>query len=290
MSIANKLAPLILGPFSDRTYTIIQFLYKLKKFPNLTDPQTFSEKIQWLKLHQRDPLLPRCVDKYLARDYVAEKVSDDILVPLIDVYEDADEVKFDELPESFVLKATHGSGWNIICRSKSDLDFSESRTTMSNWLNRNFFDVGREWAYREIQPRVVCETFLKEADGEPPTDYKFFCFGGEPCFIQADFDRFQGHRRNLYDTDWNLLPCSLEYETDPNPHPAPALLTELLEVARKLSEDFPFVRVDLYANDGKVYFGELTFYPGKGVERFSPESFDREFGALLELPVSTQPD
>jgi len=286
MSLANKLAPLILGPFSDRAYTIIQFLYRLKKIPNLNDPKSFSEKIQWLKLHQRDPLLPRCVDKYLAREYVAEKVSAEILVPLIGVYERADEVPFDELPESFVLKATHGSGWNIICRSKAGLDVAEARATMSAWLNSNFFDVGREWAYREIQPRVVCETFLKEPDGEPPTDYKFFCFNGEPKFIQADFDRFQGHRRNLYDTAWNLLPCSLEYQSDPKPHAAPALLSDLLEVARKLSADFPFVRVDLYANDGQIYFGELTFYPGKGVERFSPQSYDREFGDLLNLPES----
>ena len=284
MSLASKLGPLLLRSLSDEAFTRVQFAYCLRRWPDLANPRSLSEKIQWLKLNHRDPLLPRCVDKYLARKYVAQTVSEDILVPLIGVYESVDEVLFEDLPDAFVLKATHGSGWNLLCRSKAVFDVEQARQAMASWLSSNFHGVGREWAYREIQPRIVCEEFLREDDGEPPTDYKLFCFHGEPEFIQADFDRFQSHRRNLYDTEWNLLPCTLEYPGDPRNHEAPALLGEMLEVARKLSRHFPFVRVDLYATGSQVYFGELTFYPGKGVERFSPVEYDRKFGDLLSLP------
>lgn len=283
MSLANQLAPLLLAPVSDRAFTTVQFLYRYRTWPRLEQPVTLNEKIQWIKLNNRDPLLTRCVDKYEVRDYIAERVDPAVLIPLLGVYERADEVPFDALPDRFVLKATHGSGWNLICTDKQRFDVAAARGKMERWLTSNFYRIGREWAYRDVPPRIVCETFLAGADGNPPPDYKFFCFHGVPRVVQVDYDRFTGHRRNLYTPEWEPIPCAYEYARLENPPPAPEKLPELLALATKLAQDFPLVRVDLYATDTAIYFGELTFYPEKGVGRFSPRSYDAEFGSWLHL-------
>ncbi len=147
----------------------------------------------------------------------------------------------------------------------------------------DFYKVGREWAYKGLTPRILCEEYLADLDGEPPFDYKFFCFHGKPEYLQVDFDRFTNHTRAIYDMQWNKLPCKLEYAFNHEEHPKPACFDEMTSVAAVLSKPFPFVRVDLYESNGKVYFGEMTFYPGKGVEKFDPPEYDLKFGQLLHI-------
>jgi hypothetical protein len=283
MSLANKIAPRLLGLLSDRHYSTIQFLYKQRRIPNLAEPKTFNEKIQWLKLNYRDPLLVQCADKLRVRDYVRSAIPGDILIPLLGVYDSPADIPFEELPERFVIKATHGSGWNILCRAKVTFDAADATRRMDDWMKANFYDVGREWAYKDVPPRIICEAFISLPGGEPPPDYKIFCFHGEPAYIQVDYGRFTNHTRNIYDLNWNQLPFQLEYPNEPNPTPAPQILDELITTAKALALPFPFVRVDMYALEGKLYFGELTFYPEKGVGRFSPRKYDLAFGQHFEI-------
>jgi hypothetical protein len=242
-----------------------------------------NEKLQWLKLNYRDPLLKICADKVSARAFVAEKVGAKHLVPSIAIYDSVDQIDFDALPASFVLKASHGSGWNIICRDKKRLDVAVTRRKLARWHSQNFYEIGREWAYDALTPRILAEEFINGPDGDSPWDYKVFCFHGVARFIQVDYARFSDHTRALYDLHWNQLPCALEYPRRVQPSARPVALPELLRVAETLSIGFPFVRVDLYALGMRVLFGEMTFYPGKGVERFYPTSWDREFGAWLDV-------
>jgi len=283
MSLLNKISPVLLSFLSDKAYSVVQYVYKQRRFPDLKNPRTFNEKIQWLKLNCRDPRLTSLVDKYEVRRYVESKVGAKHLIPLLGVYENPSEIEFHKLPARFVLKATHGSGWNILCRDQAQLDVPAARITMTKWQATNFYRVGREWAYLAVPPRILCEEMITDAHDNPPPDYKFFCFHGKPCFIQVDLDRFSGHRRNMYDSEWQLLPLEFEYPSEPNQVPPPANLSEMLQIAARLSEDFPFVRVDLYSVLGKVYFGELTFYPEKGVGRFRPAAYDRVVGDCLDL-------
>ena len=283
MSLANSIAPRLLPWINDEMFTKIQFLYKQKRWLNLDVPRTFNEKIQWLKLRHRDPRLTRLVDKYAVRDFVRERIGEDYLIPLLGVYEHADDILFKQLPARFAIKATHGSGWNLLCFDKDQYDWELAQRKIAHWLNLNFFQVGREWAYREVPPRIICEELIDDGNGQSPPDYKFFCFHGEPQLIQVDLNRFSGHQRNLYDTQWNLMPVEFEYPVG-NPEPrAPANIGEMMDVAKLLSDGFPFVRVDLYSTQGKIYFGEMTFFPEKGVGRFRPYRFDEEFGRHLDL-------
>jgi hypothetical protein len=205
------------------------------------------------------------------------------LIPLLGTYRRASEIDFDGLPDRFVLKANHGSGWNIVCRDRESLDVRRARARMDRWLRTDFSRIAREWVYAGIEPQLLAEEFLAKPNGEPPFDYKFFCFQGRPTFVQVDYDRFIGHQRALYTTAWEKLPCALEYTLKEEPTAPPSALPRMLEVAAQLSKPFPFVRVDLYELEDRVYFGELTFFPGKGVERFRPREYDAIFGAQLDL-------
>ena len=279
----NCLARALLGGLSDESFCALQFLRYQGRFPNLSAPRTFNEKIQWLKLHFRDPLLKQCADKWTVRDFVRHHAGAGVLIPALGNWNSPDDIDFLTLPDRFVLKASHGSGWNIIVRDKATMDVDAVRRRLRNWLKQDFSRVGREWAYENLPATVVCEQYLAGPDGEPPWDYKFHCFHGKPHFIQVDYDRFVDHSRSLYDADWNKLPFALEYPLHQEPSPPPLALEQMLGLAALLSAPFPYVRVDLYEVDGRPLFGELTFYPGKGVERFRPSSFDVEFGALLAL-------
>jgi hypothetical protein len=283
MISVNAIARRLLAFVPDETFTRLQFRYRLGLRLDLDHPRSFNEKLQWLKLRYRDPLMRQCADKLAVRDYVAEAGGADLLIPLIGAYRRAQEIDFDKLPNRFVLKANHGSGWNVICRDRSSLDLTKVRARLNRWLQTDFSRIAREWVYEGIEPRIICEEYLAAANGEPPSDYKFFCFHGQPRFVQVDYDRFIGHERALYTPTWEKLPCALEYTLKDEPTPPPQTLTRMLEVAAQLSKPFPFVRVDLYDLGDRVYFGELTFFPGKGVERFRPREFDAIFGEQLDL-------
>ena len=286
MQIMEPLVRLLLRLLNDRTLVRLEFIYNHGKFLNLANPKTFNEKIQWIKLYDRNPLMTLYADKYEVRKIVEKKIGPHVLNELYGVFESPDEIDFDSLPESFVLKATHGSGWNIIVKNKSVLKRKKAKKRMKKWLGRSFYTKKREWAYKDILPRIVCEKYMQNEDGSL-NDYKFYCFNGEPLFIQADFNKYSGHGRAFYDSEWQKLDFFLaknrkvrRYEED---FKRPDSLTDMVQIAGALSSDFAFARVDLYEFEGKTVFGEVTFYPKNGGGRFSPEYWDAEFGDLLRL-------
>jgi hypothetical protein len=250
----------------------------------LANPSKYNDKLQWLKLNWYDKRANICVDKYDVRSFVKEKVGEKYLNELYSVYDSVDEIDLDQLPNSFVLKGTHGSGFNIICRNKSDINLKRECKKIARWLKRNYYWQNREWVYKELKPRMISEKFLIDEQGNPPMDYKIFCFHGEPKLIQVDIDRFGGHKQNFYDTEWNFRDVEIWCDNDKSVELSkPENFDEMLEISRKLSESFPHVRVDLYNIDGEIIFGELTFFHLSGIQKFRNESLEDEMGSWLDL-------
>lgn len=257
----------------------LQYRIKLGRKPNLNSPQRFTEKLQWYKMYYRNPVMHQCVDKYLVREYVKDKGLEDILIPLIAYYHSMDEVQWDELPEQFVMKTTHGGGGLnvLVCDDKSNLDFDAVKEKLA-FTNKSVKTntLGREWAYYGLQPGLVVEKLLVNHDNPAAgmNDYKIFCYNGNPMYIVVDVDRYIGHKRNFYDVEWNNLHIGSDCPSSDREIKKPVALERMLNVAAKLSEGFPYVRVDLYNNQGKIYFGELTFYPWSGYVQFEPDDAD----------------
>lgn len=264
--------------FIKRTYK-----KRLCKEVNLENPMTFTEKLNWLKLNYRNNLMEQCADKYSVRKYVSECGFDYLLNPLLGYWDNVNDIDVLELPEKFVLKASHGSGWNIICTDKSKLNMKLYKKIMKCWLKTNIYYSGREWVYSNIQPRIICEKYI-ETNGMDLKDYKIFCFSGKPKYIQVDGDRFTEHKRVYYDTNWNKQNFQYgEYGTEYIAE-KPIKLDEMLSISKKLSAPFPFARVDFYNINNKIIFGEITFFPDAGFAKFTPDEMDLEMGKLLELP------
>lgn len=252
---------------------------------NLKNPVLYSEKMQWIKLYDRRPECPRLADKLLVRDHIREVLGEEFLIPLIAVYNSVEEIDWDTLPDQFVLKCTHGSGSNIICKNKADLDIPLAKKKLKKWMKTNWYWRSREWPYKNLERRIVCEKYITDETGVELKDYKFFCFSGEPKFVQVDFDRYSGHKRNFYDLDWSYMPVSLNHPTDPSKDiPRPQKLDEMIRIAKILSSDYPFVRIDLYSIHDTVYFGEITFFAGGGLVPFYEADFDRQVGDWIKLP------
>ncbi|PWW08475.1 teichuronopeptide biosynthesis TupA-like protein [Paenibacillus cellulosilyticus] len=268
--------------FKDETYIRMQYKKKTGKTLNLEEPQTFNEKIQWLKLNLRNPLMTTCADKFLVRDYVEKKIGKDVLNDLYGVYKSVKDINIAELPDSFVMKVNHGSGQNIFCSNKNDFDFKKAVRELNRYLRYNHYLHGREWAYKNIEAQVIIEEYLNDS-GKSPDDYKFFCFNGRPEFIQMDIDRFGNHTRNIYDLNWELMDFKIEYNNSQEEVPRPSQLNLMIDYAKKLSREFPFVRVDFYNFNNKIYFGEMTFYPGNGVELIYPEQYSTILGEKIRL-------
>lgn len=255
---------------------------------NLKEPRGFNEKIQWLKLHDRNPLYTTLVDKYAVKEYVSETIGEEYVIPLIGgPWENADKIDFDALPDQFVLKCNHDCGGMIICTDKSKLNINAARKMLNKCLKHNYYWNGREWPYKNVEPCVFAEKYMVDNSGYELKDYKVFCFWGVPKVIQVDFDRFVNHRRNLYDTEWNYLGYTTLFPTDPQyVVEKPQCLSKLLECAAKLSAGIPFVRVDFYVVGDNPLFGEMTFYHGGGHEPFFPKEWDFKLGEWLQLPLS----
>lgn len=254
---------------------------------HLKKPVTFNEKLQWLKLHDRRELYQICADKLRVRDYVAQKLGEEYLIPLLGSWERADEIDFDALPEQFVLKCNHNSGLGMcICKDKSKLDRRQVCKELQKGLKQDYYYHQREWSYKDIPRRIVAEAFLSDGTGTL-ADYKIHVFNGEPRFILVCADRFEGSglTEDFYTPQWEHM--DIRRPGIPNakkPQPKPELLEELLECARKLSRELPFVRADFYVCGGKIYFGEMTFYPAGAVTPFDPPHWDETFGSWLQLP------
>lgn len=230
------------------------------------------------------------VDKVKVKEYVAEKIGDKYIIPTIAVWDSADEIDWDVLPSQFVMKCSHDSGGIIICKDKSKLDKKKAISIMSKGLKRRYFKQNREWPYKDVTPRIIVEAYMVDESGYELKDYKFFCFDGVPRLVQIDFDRYTNHKRNVYDTEWNLLDLLIKF---PKGHERvfvkPNNYEEMLYISRKLSEGIPHVRVDLYNVNGRIYFGEMTFFHGSGLEEFTPEEWDERIGSWLKLPLLNHP-
>jgi hypothetical protein len=247
---------------------------------NLDEPKTFNEKIQWLKLFDSTEEKARLADKLACREWAADVIGEEYLIPLISWYNSFDEINFDELPESFVLKTNHASSTNVIVKDKSQLNIKETRMKFNRWLTSNYgFNKGFELHYGMIPPKIVCEKYM----GDNLCDYKFFCFDGNPEFIWVDVGRYINHCRNTYDLSWNELPFVIGNFERVRVE-KPKNLELMAELAKKLSKNFEFVRVDFYEIDGKVYFGEMTFTTASGTEKFYPNEYDLICGEKINLP------
>ena len=256
-----------------------------KKRLNLDNPRTYNEKIQWLKLYDSTPLKTRLADKYLVRDWVKEKIGEEYLVPLLGVYEKSEDIDFDTLPDRFVLKANHGSAWNIIVKEKNELNISQTKNKIDEFLNTNFaYSAGLELQYREIKPLIIAEQYIEDEEGQL-NDYKIECFSDEPKYISIILDRSTSPKRNFYDLNWNLLPFTLVFPNSSNSINPPAKLHEMIFLAKKLCEGFCHVRVDFYCVESKIYFGEMTFTPASGIGKFEPPEWDNIWGDLIKLPI-----
>lgn len=270
---------------------MIKFQYWMKhhRVLNLKNPRRYTEKLQWYKLYYRNDLMPICVDKFRVREYIDSKGLSDILVTLYGAYDKAEDIPFNSLPDKFVLKTSNGSGTNIICRDKSKLSRNKIIEKVNRFLKQSSASAGREWAYAKgDSPKIIIEELLEDPTSSDSSisDYKCLCFNGKPEYIVLDVDRFTNHKRNIYDIDWNDLhvssdcPC-IEKERIID---KPANFDRMIEIAKILCEDFPAVRVDLYNINGRIYFGELTFFPWSGYVQYTPDSFDFEMGKKFFLP------
>lgn len=268
----------------------VQYRMKLGRKLHLKTPERFTEKLQLYKMYYRNPIMHQCVDKYLVRQYVENKGLKDILVPLVAHYSSIDEVQWNKLPSQFAMKTTHGGGGLnvLVCNDKTKIDFDEVKKKLS-FENKPVAanTLGREWAYYGLMPGLVVEELLINHDNPDAgmNDYKIFCYNGKPKYIVVDVDRYIGHKRNFYDEKWKNLHIISDCPDANREVSKPIGFERMMGIASKLSEEFPFVRVDLYNNEGKIYFGELTFYPWSGYVQFHPDEFDLEMGDSFKLPL-----
>lgn len=253
---------------------------------DLDNPKTFNEKIQWLKLYDSTPEKTRLADKYLVREWVKEKIGEEYLIPLLGVWSKFDDIDFDTLPDQFVLKANHGSGWNVIVKDKASLNIEATRIKFNNWMKKNFaFCNGLELHYKDIEPKIIAEQYI-EAGINGVNDYKFLCFNGNIELIWVDVDRFgEKHFRNIYSPDWELLPVTITYPNNVVLDLKPVAHKKMYELASELSQEFVCARVDFYEVNGKLYFGEITFTSESGYSKFSPNEFNFELGSKMKLPI-----
>ncbi len=270
----------MLRKYSD--YEYIKMIYEKMGIPlNLHNPLRYTEKLQWLKLFWRDDLATLCSDKYSVRKYITDKGYDYLLNDLLYVYDSVDEFELSKLPEQFVLKATHGSGWNYIVKDKSDVNWAIAKLTMRSWLRQNLYVIGREWNYRDIKPRIVAEKYLEDDSGAL-RDYKFYCMNGEPKYVHIN-EVIDGVKKRVYLDSSGKTLCFKE-DDGVEAFTYQGFGTKerkMLTIARDLSEPFPFVRVDFYECAERIYFGELTFFDSSGFFRFEPDEWDFYWGGSL---------
>lgn len=285
-------ASLLTGYFKglpERLYLKMLYRCKMGHKLDLNNPTTFTEKIQWLKLYDRKPEYTVMVDKEAVKKFVAERIGDAYIIPTIGVWDHAEDIDWDELPAQFVLKTTHGGGGGgvVICKDKETFDKEKATARLNNSLSKDIYSVFKEWPYKDVRRRIIAEQYLSDLSTTGQVnDYKLFCFNGKVRFLKVDFDRFTKHGANYYDLDWNIMvveetgiPSDFSREI-----PKPEKLREMIRIAETLSKGIPFLRVDLYYVNGKIYFGELTFFPSSGLVPFLPSECDAKIGAMLKLP------
>ncbi|MBO5868922.1 MAG: glycosyl transferase [Oscillospiraceae bacterium] len=282
----------LLDWMADELYLKLLFRAKMDKKLDLKDPKTFNEKLQWLKLHDRKPEYTRMVDKYEAKQYVAERIGEEYIIPTLGVWDSFDEIDFDSLPDQFVLKCTHDSGGLVICRDKSKLDKAAARKKIERSLKTNYYLSGREWPYKNVKPRIIAEVYMEdENEAQGLTDYKFFCFNGEPriIYVSQGLEDHSTASISFYDLDGKEMPF---HRSDFSPIQGkmtlPANFAEMTSTAQVLAQqvDCPFLRVDLYSVKGQMFFSEITFSPCSGMLPFTSVEWEEKLGEWIKLPKS----
>lgn len=276
--------------FSDKLYLKLLFHCKMGYKLNLNEPKSFSEKLQWLKLYNRNPLYTTLVDKYAVKKWVAEKIGEEHIIPTLGVWNNANEIDFDKLPNQFVLKTTNGGGGDVvICRDKSKFDKEKAIIHLNKGLKKSIYKKLREWPYKNVPPRIIAERYMEDENEKGLTDYKFHTFQGKPKVLLVVSDRFgvsHGHFDYFDPDSFEQLDFCAKDGRSPEKSlvKIPMCYDEMLKIVKKLSEGLNYVRVDLYNIKGRIYFSELTFFDGSGFDKFNPEKWDYIFGEWLELP------
>lgn len=271
----------------DDLYLRLEYKLVMRKKLDIENPKSFNEKLQWLKLNDRNPKYTDLVDKYKVRDYISKELGQEYLIPLLGVYSRFEEIDFDMLPDQFVLKPNHTSGDVYICKDKSKINKISLKKMINKWLKKEYYWPHREWPYKNVKPRIICEKLMMDDSGTELKDYKFLCFNGQvKCsFVCLNRNSETGLNVDFYDMDWKPMYFERHYPNSGTVIPKPKNFDKMVKFAEKLSKGLSFVRVDFYETNGKLYFGELTLYPGTGLEEFSPETYDYELGSWIKLPA-----
>ena len=271
--------------FGDEIYVRVEYFIVFGKRLRLKNPQTYSEKLQWLKLHEGDPIYTRMVDKAEAKKYVTEIICEEYIIPTYGVWNHFDEIDFDKLPDQFVLKTTHDSGGVIICKDKKTLDKNAAKVKLEKSLKNDYYYTSKEWPYKNVVPRIIVEKYMEDESGEL-CDYKLFCFDGKMKALFIATDRFTSGEEtkfDFFDENFNHLPFTNGHPNATKPIKKPESFQQMKDLAEKLSQKIPHVRVDFYCTNGKIYFGELTFFHWGGFKSFEPEEWDFKFGEWFKL-------
>ena len=279
-----KLMRLTAVLWSDKMYIQMCYLICLGRWPNLKNPQTFQEKLNWLKLYYRLDNLHKYVDKYEVRSHIENVIGKEYVVPLLGVWQSFDEIDFDSLPNQFVLKCTHDSGSYCICKNKKDFDVNLARKRINKGLKRNYFLTCREWPYKYCKPMIIAEKFLSPSHGEELKDYKFFCFNGKPKIMYVSNDIARNAKTDFFDMDYKHLDMRMKDPNSESIPPKPEQFELMKSLATKLCQRFPHVRVDFYIVDNKVYFGELTFFHNGGFQKIYPSIWNLRLGNWIIMP------
>lgn len=278
--------------FPDSWFLKARYFFEMGRELDLKNPVWFSEKLQWLKLHDRKPEYVKMVDKVKVKDYVATLIGEDYVIPTLATYDSFDEIDFDKLPNQFVLKCNHDSGNVIVCKDKHKLDIVRARKLLTDALTTDFYLLGREWPYKYVKRKIMAETLLTTYD-EPfynrqgMTDFKFSCFNGRVNDVMVCLERESGDTKfYFFDTNWDLLRYNIRGKNAPEGFtiPKPENFEKMVEIAETLSKDIPYLRLDLYNLDGEIYFGEMTFFPSCGFDKNLLEETEKLYGSLIVLP------
>lgn len=276
----------------DKIYLQLRYYLEMRERLNLKNPRKFTEKLQWLKLYNRCPEYTTMVDKYAVKQFVANKIGEDFIIPTLCVWDQVEDIDWDVLPNQFVLKTTHGggSGGVVICKDKRRFDIKKAVQKLQESLDSDIYINYREWPYKDVPKRIIAEKFMMQSDSEvldsDLSDYKFYCFNGEPLYCQVIRDRRTKETIDFYDMQWNHMPfvgLNPSVANGETPVNKPSRIDKMIEICKTLSHDIPFVRIDLYIVNEHIYFGEITFYPASGIGRFKPAEWNDNLGNLINL-------
>lgn len=270
-------------PYNDKKY--LKYVYKEKTGDdlNLDNPKKFTEKLQWLKLFDRNPLYPKLVDKYEVRDYVKKLIGEKYLIPCLGVYDNVNEIDFEQLPNQFVLKTTHDSGTVVICKNKKNFDISKAKKFLSKRLKRKYFYLWREWPYKDVKPRIIAEKYMEDKTYKGINDYKFYCFNGEPKIMFIILERNIKPKMSFYDMNFNKLDMHQTFPDYNKKIEKPKNFEKMIQFCKILGKNFPHVRIDFYECNDQLYFGELTFFDSAGFDKFSPDVYNDILGEWIDL-------